>query len=119
MFRNRIPPFFVPAAEHGEQAEYVYATLSELHAVPVTPKRIWALRWKHKGVEYLAKVGKRMPQALAPGEGPVIAILKSQDCYLLVSHNRGVLGGDPVRAGVEGGQPIYFASAPEAAGGQG
>jgi hypothetical protein len=120
MFTKRIPAFFIPAAEKGEQTEYVYAMLAEYHQVPPSARRIWKLRWKHRGIEYQAQVGRRMPQSLAPGEGPVVAILQGADSYLLVSQNRGVLGGEPVKAELRGdSHPTYFPSDPALTGNAG
>ena len=96
-----MPSFFVPAADSPEEAERVYDAVrnfvAESMGGPLDPDRIFAIRYRHDGKNYLAEVGRPDPRI---GQ-PVVAILKESNypLYFVCTLDRGVARGEPILVG--------------------
>jgi len=90
--------FFIPGAKDHQQAEEVYASIKKFATTtlgwPVVDRRIFRIKYEHKGRIFHAQVGQPDPNV---GE-VVIAILESQ-AYLVCTANRGALRGVPILVG--------------------
>lgn len=90
--------FFIPKSKDEVQAVEIYEgarTFCEKQTGwKTTNRRIFSVRYRHNGVEYLAQVG-----SLDYTEGLVICIFETPQCYLVCTPNRGVLRGYPILAG--------------------
>lgn len=82
--------FFFPSAAHDVQAEYRYRMLCEQLAVTVPQKRIFRIRYHHRGKTMVAAVGEQ-PDGLyrCPSEH-IMAILPGNP-YLICTPSRGIL----------------------------
>ncbi len=94
------PPgaLFVPSPD-GALAEKVYDAIKafaiQTSSGNITNRRIFRLTFRDKDKERRAEVGKSDPI-----EGnTVIAILESDNCYMVSTPNRGVHRGEPVMIG--------------------
>jgi hypothetical protein len=94
--------FFIPGADSPEQEQRVYdsikAHLGKELGATFSDQRIYSLRWKNDGRDYLAEVGKPTD---FNGE-LVIAILLEQQrkMFHVCTPNRGVVRGMPILAGL-------------------
>jgi hypothetical protein len=92
--------FFVPHTKNEEQASKLYEAsktfCEEQTGWKVTSKRIFTLRYRHDGTEYLAQVGSK-----DYSEGEVLCIFESEVTYFVCTSHRGVLTGPPILVGRE------------------
>ena len=89
--------FFIPYAEDEDAAEQVYRTVArrcfKKIGLDVNPRRVFALRYRLQGSEYLAQVGVEHP----PGNPEeVICILATKPGYLICTISKGVNYGMPI-----------------------
>jgi hypothetical protein len=89
--------FFIPFAENEGAAEEIYRRLArrcfDFTGIPLTPERVFALRYRLRDSEYLAQVGTEHP----PGSlEPVICILESGPGYFICTQMHGVNYGEPL-----------------------
>ncbi len=91
--------FFFPDQEDKKLVSDAYDSIKKLArrttGWDVTDRRIYCIKYHHKGRDYEAKVGERETQQ---GE-PVVAILESTVSFLVCTRNRGVLWGMPILVG--------------------
>ena len=91
--------FFIPHAKDKKQAGKVFQDIKKFlkkSGWDVTDRRIFSLTYLHGRKKYHSEVGK--PDDRVNEE--VIAILESF-IYLVCTHNRGVIRGEPVLVGKE------------------
>jgi len=92
--------FFIPYAKDKKQAEKVFQGIKKFAKKSVgwdvTDRRIFSLTYLHDRKKYHSEVGQ--PDDRVNEE--VIAILESYT-YLVCTHNRGVIRGEPVLVGKE------------------
>jgi hypothetical protein len=94
--------FFIPHAENEAQAEEVYAgikriVLKETLNETIKERRIYSIRFRHDGVNYVATVGDIFERL---GE-PVIALLEGTALFHLCTPSRAVVKGGPYFIGRE------------------
>lgn len=92
--------FFVPHAKDKTQAAQVYEAVKKFCEQQtgwrVRSTKIFALRYRHDGNEYLAQVGSK-----DNSEGEVLCIFESEVTYFVCTASRGVIRGDPILVGRE------------------
>lgn len=90
--------FFIPKAKDDGQAGDLYegarAFCEQQTGWKTTSRQIYALRYRHDGVEHLAQVG-----ALDSLEGLVTCIFETAQAYLVCTPERGVIRGFPILVG--------------------
>jgi hypothetical protein len=91
--------FFVPAAESPEQAEIVYSRIADFNNAPIPNRRIYALAWRHNGMNISCEVGGPLPSYYRTGDEPVLAILDCDTLYKVCTPSRGGVRGEAVFAG--------------------
>ena len=122
------PNFFIPYVDGPKQAERVWqatkAFLEDGHGWPrVTERRIFRLVYERHGEREIAQIGEPHREGHPrTGDYPlhfddqkagecVVAILENEEGpYLVCTHNRGVIRGDPILVGInERSDVVYFA----------
>lgn len=90
--------FFVPNASDGQQAQQLYEGARRFCEAQMqwqtTQRKIYSIRYRHDGVEYLAQVG-----SLDYSEGLVVCIFETAQAFLVCTPERGVLRGSPIIVG--------------------
>ena len=122
------PNFFIPYVDGPKQAERVWQAtksfMEDRHGWPrVTEHRIFRLVYEQDGEREIAQIGEPHryghprtrdcpPDFDDPKAGEsVVAILENKGGpYLVCTHNRGVVRGEPILVGIsESSAVIYFA----------
>jgi hypothetical protein len=96
MKRIERPKFFFPYAKDASMGEEEWRKLRDRYGT--TEQRIYRLRWEHKNVIHEAEVGKQIQQFPEPA-GPVIAIIRGHQCFMVFTAFRGILRDVPVIVG--------------------
>ncbi len=91
--------FFLPEQKNKELASDVYDAIKKLAkrttGWDVTDRRIYYIKYHHKGRDYEAKVGEKETQQ----GGLVVAILESVVAFLVCTRSQGVLWKMPMFVG--------------------
>ncbi len=88
--------FFVPAAKDEAKAEHVYTSIANSLKAPITPKRIWQLRWNNNLRDITCEVGKPLASDYQTGKELVLAIFDCENFYKICTLTRGGFEGEPI-----------------------
>lgn len=100
MSEKNLVRFFVPAARSDEESLAVWngtrRFVMDTLGWSVTDRRVYSVDYLHDGDEVSATVGELEPRV---GE-PVVAILETDQCWLVCTPTRGVVRGSPILIGL-------------------